>query len=170
MALSTSPHYKFLEAAKAALDDARSDLGLTWKIQKLSALRGKKWSPAAVLSPLISVGNNGYENATDKITVRTLVVFSLPSELKVAEDMEVEMQMLERIEDIFRNCTIAAAPASIRALNDLDPLWKYQITRLEPADRFLAQAFGQGFDVLGTVLATDFTVARSRFDFTALGS
>lgn len=172
MALPPDPHYKFMEAAKAALEDSRSEVGLIWKIQKIAAQRGKPWETGAFLSPLVEVPNQGYENATDKITVRTLAVIVNPSELKITADMHAHMQLMRRVEDIFRNASVKAAPASVVALNSIspDPHWRYMITRVEPADRFLAQAFGAGYDVLGTVLATDFTVARSLFDFTALGS
>lgn len=172
MALKPSPHYKFIEAAKAALDDEDSEVGLTWKIQKIAAHRSAKWNPGAYLCPLRGFEPPGYENANDKITVRTLAVLVKPGEMKLADGMHEEMQKIERVEDIFRNATMKNSPASVRALNSIspDPAWRYQITRIEPADRFIASAFGVGFDASATVLASEFIVHRTSFDFTALGS
>lgn len=171
MTLPASPHYKYMAAVKAALEDARSEVGLTWRIQKLATQRGAKWNAGAYLVPLIGFEPSGYENATDLVKLRTLAVIVSPSELSLTSDMESELQRVERVEAIFRNSTPGKGPASLSALNSIspDPLWRYQITRLEPADRFLAQAFGVGYDASGVVLAADFTLARSRFDFTALG-
>lgn len=172
MALPPDPHYKLMEAIKAALEDPLSEIGLIWKLQKIAAMRGKTWEAGAFLAPLTGIGNQGYENATDRITVRTLAVIVSPSELKIALGMHEQMQLMRRVEEIFRNATVKSCPASVLALNSLvpDTHYRYQITRIEPADHFLAQAFGAGYDVTGTVLATDFTVGRSLFDFTALGS
>lgn len=171
MTLPYDPHYKFMVAAKAALEDSRSEIGLTWKIQKLAAMRGKKWEAGAYLIPMAGMDSPGYENASDLITVRTLAAIVSPSELKVAANMEAEMQLMFRVESIFRKASVRNAPASVQALNSLtpDPLWRYQITSIEPSDRFLAQAFGAGYDASATVLATQFTIARSNLDFTALG-
>lgn len=172
MALEVDPHYKFMEAAKAALDDVNSEIGLVWKIQKIAAMRGKNWIAGAYLCPLIGFDAPGYENTSDLITTRTLAVIVNPSELKIEDGMHGEMKKIRRVETIFRNASIRNAPASVVALNSLspDPFWRYQITRIEQADRFMGQAFGSGYDVCGTVLATEFTIARSRYDFTGLGS
>jgi hypothetical protein len=155
MALEVDPQYKFMEAAKAALDDARSETGLVWKIQKLAAHRQAKWLAGAYLSPMIGY-DQAYENVNDLIVVRTLAVIVNPSELNLQEGMHDEMKLIRRVELIFRNRTIKDAPYSVRQLNSLtpDPLWRYQITNIEPADRFLAQAFQMGYDVCATVLAT----------------
>lgn len=171
MALQPDPHYKFMEAAKAALDDSRSEIGLTWQVQKLAWHRNKKWEAGAYISPLVGSDQQGYENANDLIRVRTLAAIINPSEMQIQEGMHGEMQLMRRVELIFRNAGVRNAPYSVQQLNAItpDPLWKYQITRTEPADRFLAPAFQAGYDVCATVLVTEFTIARSRFDFTALG-
>jgi hypothetical protein len=171
MALPYDPHFQFITAVKAALDDARSEIGLSWTIQKIAAMRGKSWVAGAYLSPLLGFDSPGYENVNDKITTRTLVVIVNPSELKIVSGMEGEMQKIRRVEDIFRNATMRNAPYSVKQLNSLspDPGWRYQITRIEQADRFLSSVFSSGYDVCATVLATEFIIHRSLFNFTALG-
>lgn len=172
MALADSPHHKFMEAVKAALDDSRSDIGLTWKIQKLAANRAAKWNAGAYLAPVLGLEAPAYENASDKFTRRTLAVLVNPSEMKLVTGMHDEMKKIERVEDIFRNATVRTAPASVVALNSItpDPNWRYASTRIESADRFITSAFGVGYDACGTVLATEFIWNRSAFDYTALGS
>lgn len=171
MALQADPHFKFMEAAAAALNDSRSEIGLVWKVQKLAVHRGAKWLSGAYIAPLLGFDQPGYENANDLIRTRTLAAIVNPSELNLTSGLHGEMQLIRRVENIFRNAHGTSAPYSIRQLNSLspDPLWRYQITRTEPADRFISSAFQMGYDVCATVLVTEFTVARSRFDFSNLG-
>jgi len=161
-----------MNAIKAALDDTDSEIGLTWKVQKLSAHSQKRWEAGAYLSPVLGFEPPGYENATDKITVRTLACLINPSEMALVTGMHDELKKMNRVEAIFRQKSGAAMPASLRALNtiDPDPGWRVQITRIQPADRFVASAFQLGYDASATIIETEITLARSFFNFSALGA
>lgn len=172
MALDPSPHYRFITAAKAALEDSDSDIGIAeWRAQKLSIHTGAKWLAGAYLSPLLGVEYAGYENATDRVTCRTVAAIVRPTpEADGLALSGAEMQKIERVENIFRNATGTKAPASIQALRTVSANWDYEITRIESADRFIASAAQLGYDACATVLATDFVVYRSNFNFSGLGS
>ena len=167
MALRDCPHYNFMAAVKTVLD-ADTDIGLTnWRIQKLLVNRTKPWDAGGYICPLLAASAGGHENLNDMLVKRTLVAFVRPGDMSLIANLEDQMKKMHRIDEIFRNRGLTKIPAAISSLNDAAATqkWNYQKMTVEPAERFIASAFSDGYDASGVIIRAVFISARDQLDF-----
>ena len=152
-----------MKAIKATIE-AHADLAAyVWRIQKLTMHRGAVWNPGYYISPL-SPEEIDNETQLDIIDYRSLVAVVNPAEPTLTgSTLANHLAIIERVEDLFRNKGGKYASTALRNLNTVGTganLFTFQQCLVRPADRFVAAAFGFGYDCSATIVHVRVQVPR----------
>lgn len=150
-------------------DTEIASTGSPWKAVKLNLHRGKPWEAGKYISPLTPI-DRPHENQMDRLVLRFLAAYMVPNEQALSDaQLESQIAVIERVEDIFRRKGGRFAPPKLRNLTATAPNnFSFQFTDCVPADRFIAAAWASGYDSSAVVIQVHIDVPRR--DVSTLGA
>lgn len=154
-----SKHFEILTAVRAAIiadtDLAAAIPAVRWIRQKRPWFRTQPWLAGGRICPLRRQ-NPPHENRLLRVIYPVLVSLAWPKDQALADGLEAESAVIERIEQIFALKGGATMPAPLALLGStyVNTVNAYEVeqTVVQPGDPFVESAFHAGFDAVACVI------------------
>jgi hypothetical protein len=162
-----SKHYETMTAIRSAII-ADADIiaqipAARWRLQKKPWHRNQKWLAGAYICPL-QRQKPAHENRMVKIIVPVLVSLVWPSDGALTTNQEAELEIIERIEQIFEFKGQSMAPAPLRLLGNGYTganAYVFEQCYVTPGDQFVDGAFQDNFDALACVITVELEAVKT---------